>query len=155
MKQKTERNAYKPRKPFKAIEGVGTRPWMRLSRNSVYVLNRFYAKFNGYNRDNLSLTYKEMNGKLSGRLFTAALWELMSFGFIDRVRSGRLEKECSIYRLSNRWRKFEDKEETLNEIELRLGKIEELRRKKGSLEKRTEMNKLRNEALRVSGAKKT
>ena len=83
-------NAYKPKRPFKTIEGLGTELWMRLSRNAVFMLDRFYAKFNGYNHYNLSLTYDEVKDKMSGRLFTVALWELMGFGFIDRVQVGRL-----------------------------------------------------------------
>lgn len=148
-------NAYKPKKPFKTIEGVGTKLWMRLSRNAVYVLDRLYAKFNGYNHDDLSLTYNEMRGKMSGRLFTTSKWELMGFGFIDIVRQGRLERECSIYRLSNRWRKLKNEPKTLDEIELLLDKVEKLNRKKGGTEKRMRMNKLKNRILRVSGSIRT
>ena len=127
---------------------------MRLSRNAVYVLDRFYAKFDGYNRDNLSLTYGEMKDKMSNRLFTPALWELMGFGFIDKIRAGRLERECSIYRLSNRWRKLYHEQKTLDEIELLLKKVEALKREKGCAEKRMRMTKLRYRALRLSGVRK-
>ncbi len=147
-------NAYKPKKPFKTIEGIGTKPWMRLSRNAVYVLDRFYEKFNGYNRNDLSLTYLEMKNKMSGRLFTTSLWELIGFGFIHKVRQGRLERECSIYKLSNRWRKLENDPKTLDEIELLLEKIEKLMRKKRSIEKLMRINKLRNRILILSGSRK-
>lgn len=155
MAKQSSGNAYKPKKPFKTIEGVGTKPWMRLSRNAVYVLDRLYAKFNGYNRDDLSLTYKEMKEKMSNRLFTTALWELMGFGFIDRVRKGRLERECSIYRLSNRWRKLKNESKTLDEIELLLDKVEKLMREEGGIEKRMRINKFRNRILRLSGSTRT
>jgi len=147
-------NAYKPKRPFKTIEGIGTEPWRRLSRNAVYVLNRFYAKFDGYNHDNLSLTYGEMKDKMSNRLFSTALWELMGLGFIDRVREGRLERECSIYRLSNRWRKLENEPKTLDEVESLLKKVEDLKREKGSVEKRIRIKELRIRALKLSGIRK-
>ena len=147
-------NAYKPKKPFKTIEGVGTELWMRLSRNAVYVLDRFYAKFNGYNRDDLSLTYPEMKNKMSGRLFTISLWELIGFGFIDIVRQGRLERECSIYRLSNQWRKLENEPKILDKIELHLEKVEKLMREEGGIEKRMRINKLRNSILRLLETRK-
>lgn len=155
MEKRSSGNAYRPKKPFKTIEGVGTKPWMRLSRNAVYVLDRLYAKFNGYNRDDLSLTYKEMLEKMSKRLFTTALWELMGFGFIDRVREGRLERECSIYRLSNRWRKLKNDPKILDEIELLLEKVEKLMREEGSIKKRMNMNEFRNRILRLSETRKT
>lgn len=91
---------------------------------------------------------------MSSRLFTTALWELMGFGFIDRVRLGKLERECSIYRLSNRWRKLENDLKILDEIELILEKVEKLMRKKGGAEKRMRMNKLRNRILRLSELRK-
>jgi hypothetical protein len=64
-----------------------------------------YSKFTGRNRSNLSLTYKEgrVAGVRDGRL-TLAIWELMAFGFIKTVRWGRLERNCSIYGLDDRWR---------------------------------------------------
>ena len=154
MAKQSSGNAYKPKKPFKTIEGVGTKLWMRLSRNAAYVLDRLYAKFNGYNRDDLSLTYQEMKNKMSGRLFTTSLWELIGFGFIDRVRQGRLERECSIYRLSNRWRKLENEPKTLDEIELLLEKVEKLMREEGGIEKRMRINKFRNRILRLSETRK-
>lgn len=154
MANRSSGNAYKPKRPFKTIEGIGTEPWRRLSRNAVYVLNRFYAKFDGYNHDNLSLTYGEMKDKMSNRLFSTALWELMGLGFIDRVREGRLERECSIYRLSNRWRKLENEPKTLDEVESLLKKVEDLKREKGSVEKRIRIKELRIRALKLSGIRK-
>lgn len=152
--RKSYGSAYKPRIPFQSIEGIGTEPWMSLSRNAVYVLNRFYAKFNGYNRTNLSLTYNEVKDKMSGRLFTAALWELMGFGFIDRIREGRLQRECSIFRLSDQWRKLEKNPKIIEEIGLLLGEVEKLKREKGSTEKRMRINKLRKSILGLSAKRK-
>ncbi len=128
--------AYKPKRPFKCIEGLGTEPWMRLSRNAAYVFDRFHKKFNGYNRSNLALTYNEMKEKMSNRLFSGSLWETIGFGFIDIIKSGGLQRSCTIYGLSNRWRKLCDAPEKLDKIQALLKEIENLRRKPGSVDKR-------------------
>ena len=63
------RRAYRPRPPFRIIEGWGTAPFDRLSPYSEWVLGKLYAKFNGFNRSNLSLTYGEVSAAMSGRVF--------------------------------------------------------------------------------------
>jgi len=146
-------DAYKPKKPYKSVEGLGSKPWLKMTRHGAYVLDRFYAKFNGFNRDDLSLTYAEVKDKMSNRLFTAGLWEVFGFGFIDRIRPGRLERQCSIYRISNRWRKLENNPESLDDIERFLKEILELGRKKASLENRMQINQLRKRVLKLSGIK--
>ena len=146
-------DAYKPKPPYKSVEGMGSKPWLKMTRHGAYVLDRFYAKFNGFNRDNLSLTYAEVKDKMSNRLFTAGLWEVFGFGFIDRVRPGRLERQCSIYRISNRWRKLEHKLKFLDEIERLLKEILKLGRKRASLENRMKINMLRKRIARLSGIK--
>jgi len=146
----TRNHAYKPKKPFKTIEGLGTEPWMRLSRNGVYVLDRFYKKFNGYNRSNLSLTYGEVKDKMSNRLFSSAIWENIGFGFIDIIKQGGLQKECSVYGLSNRWRKLCGEPGKLTKIEKLLSAIEILKRQRGSSKKRMKIRKIRNEILKLN-----
>lgn len=85
---------------------------------------------------------------MSSLIFTRWQWQLIGFGFIDVVRSGRLERNCSLYGLSNRWRRLSEKPETLDEIEQLLNEIERLKREKGSEEKRMKINALRKKALR-------
>ncbi len=111
------RDAYKPKPPFKAVEGLGTEPWMRLSRNGAYVLDRFYANFTGRNRSNIELSYGKMKDKMSNRPFANAIWEVIGYGFIDIVKDGGLKKEPSVYRISDRWRKLVDHPGKLNEIQ--------------------------------------
>ena len=60
---------------------------------------------------------------MSNTLFSRAIWELIGFGFIDARRFGRLEKNCSIYGLSNRWRRLNEDIKKLDEIERLLNKI--------------------------------
>ena len=141
--------AYKPKRPFCTVEGVGSNAWKRLSRNGVFVLMKFYEKYNGYNRYELSLTYREIKSKMSNTLFSRSIWELVGYGFIDVKRSGRLEKICSIYGLSHRWRKLNSQPEKLDQIQNHLLEIEELKRQPGSTNKRMKMYKLRNKVLKL------
>jgi hypothetical protein len=107
-KSNTGKPAYRPSPPFRCVEGIESNAWKCLSRDAVWVLMEFYKKFNGRNRFNLSLTYKEVKGKISNGTFNKAIWELVSFGFLDVKRLGRLERNASIYGLSDRWKGFED-----------------------------------------------
>lgn len=142
--------AYKPKRPFKTIEGVGTEAWERLDPGAVWVLTEYYKKFNGFNRNNLSLTYKEVKPKMSTLLFSRFNWQLIGFGFLDVVRLGRLERNCSLYGLSDRWRKLTKDPKKLDTIQELLSKVEKLKRKKGSQEKRMKINRLRHEIMKIS-----
>lgn len=144
------RNAYKPKKPFKTVEGLGTEPWQRLSRNGAYVLDRLYSEFNGYNRSDLSLSFRKVKNKMSNRLFSAAMLETICFGFVDVVKGGGLMRQAKIYGLSNRWRRLLDKPEKLDKIEALLKEIEILKRKEGNRNKRMKFRVLQKEALDLS-----
>ena len=145
--------AYKPKKPYRSVEGIGSMPWKKLSRDAVFVLNKFYEKFNGYNRYDLSLTYDEVKNKISNRPFSNALLELLAFGFIDIKRPGRLERECSIYGLSNRWRRLDEEPKILDEIEVSLKEMKNLKRKPGGQKKRMRINELRKKVLDLGTGK--
>ena len=76
---------------------------------SVYaraVFTEIVLKHNGYNDNNLSYTYKEASKIMHRNTYAKALNELVSHGFIDIVRSGGLNKECNIFALSHRWKKY-------------------------------------------------
>jgi len=147
--KQSEKKAYKPGQPFRTIEGIGTEAFSRLSRNAVFILVKFYEKFNGYNRYDLSLTFGEIKNKMSNTLFSRSIWELTGFGFIDVRRFGRLEKNCSLYGLSNRWRKLNNQPEKLDQIQKLLAEIEDLRRQPGSQKKRMEIYRLRKTVLKL------
>lgn len=144
------REAYKVKRPFKCIEGLGTDVWMMLSRNAGYVLDRFYVKFNGYNRSDLPLTYREMKDKMSFRLFSSVIWELIGFGFIDSLKPGGLERKSTVYGLSNRWRKLLNEPEKLEKIKTLLNEIETLKRKPGGYDKRMKIRELKKKILNVT-----
>ncbi|MBN1273889.1 MAG: hypothetical protein JXB26_16620 [Candidatus Aminicenantes bacterium] len=142
------KRAYRPKPPFKAVEGVGSNAYKLLSRDAVWVLMKFYEEFNGYNRNNLKLPYREAN--ISTLVFNRSIWELLGYGFIDLVKAGRLEKECSVYALSNHWRKLSEKPEALKKIKELLEEINVLKRQPGGFEKRKNIRVKRKKILALS-----
>jgi hypothetical protein len=138
--QKNKKHAYRPRPPFHIIEGGGSEPFQQLHPEAVWVLHEFYGKFNGFNRSNLSCTFNEVKNVMSGRVFSRALWKLIGFGFLDIKRFGRLERTCSIFALSDRWRRLCGSEAAARRAEIRalLEDIERLKRESWPKEKRSE-----------------
>ena len=135
-----ERKAYRPRPPFKIVEGVGTPPFKRLDVFARWALLQFYEKFNGRNRSNLSLTYGEVQSIMSAATFVRSIWQLIGFGFLDVRRWGRLERNASLYGLSDRWRRFCEPtaEKELDKIAATLQEIENLKRQKWPKERKSE-----------------
>jgi len=125
--------SYKPKLPFRSVEGTESPAYKRLSRDAVWVLMEFYRKFDGFNRHCLVLTYKEISDRISSGTFSKAIWELRAFGFMDTIRPGRLERNVSIYAFSNRWKKIKDPKR-LDRIEHLLScakKVEKIKPPKG------------------------
>jgi hypothetical protein len=122
------RRAYKPKPPYAAVEGIESPAYEKLSPHAVWTLLEFYRKFNGYNRSNLALSYKKVEKKVSPGTFNKSIWELLGFGFLDTVRFGRLERNNSIYALSNRWRRLSNSPEKLKRIEKLLIRAEKVKR---------------------------
>jgi hypothetical protein len=128
-KQSNQSNrAYKPKPPYAAVEGIESPAYEKLSPHAVWALLEFYRKFNGYNRNNLALSYKEVKNKVSTGTFNKAIWELQGFGFLDTVRLGRLERNNSIYALSTRWKRLSNSLEKLGRIEKLLTRAEKVKR---------------------------
>jgi len=148
LKKRRHEDFYSARAPFKIIEGVDTEPFVRLSPWAVWVLARFYIKWDGRtrNRGNLSVTYKEVGQTISSATFIRALWELVGFGFLDVARFGRLERNASLYALSDRWRGLSDPVKC-GEIECTLEEIRKLQRERGSTSKRSQLAVLRHRLL--------
>jgi hypothetical protein len=148
--RKKRQCGYKPKSPFAIVEGAGTPPFNRLSPEAVWVLLKLYAKFNG---KNLSLTYRETKETMCSKVRSRATWQLLGYGFIDVVRWGRLERNCTIFALSDRWRRFcaQEDEPRLDKIEAIFNEIQILQREKcevgGKSEKRQRIAALRKEVF--------
>lgn len=139
------RHAYKPKRPFHTVEGIGSEAWKRLDHGAISLLTAFYAKFDGYNRGNLSVPYKEFNA--SSLVYTRWIWQLVGCGFLNIIRRGRLQRNASIYALSDRWRGLSDLPARLDTIMAKLAEIEALKRQPKSPDKRMVMERLRKEIL--------
>jgi hypothetical protein len=128
-KQNTQsKKAYKPKAPYASVEGIESPAYEKLSPHAVWVLLEFYRKFNGFNRSNLALSYKEVANKMAPATFNKSIWELRGFGFLDTVRFGRLERNNSIYALSKRWKRLSNSPEKLDRIERLLSRAEKAKR---------------------------
>lgn len=139
------KQAYKPKKPFWTIEGVGSEAWKRLDMGAIGLLMKFYEKFNGYNRANLSVTYREIKHKVSSFVFTRWIWQLTGYGFLDIKRQGRLERHCSLYGLGDRWRRLSEEPKKLDRTGSLLAEVERLKRLPGDPDKRVQMSVIRHE----------
>ena len=80
--------------------------WQDLSCYSRTVYLEIARKHNGYNNGDLSYTFQEASKIMHRSTYGKALNELVSHGFIDIVRSGGLNKQCNIFALSYRWKKY-------------------------------------------------
>lgn len=126
--QNSNNGAYRPKPPFISVEGIESLAWGKLSRDAVWVHTELYRKFNGKNRNNLSLTYKEVNHKISNGTFNKAIWELIGYGFIHVKRFGHLNQNASIYELCDKWEYLSNQPEKLNRNEKLLARLERTKR---------------------------
>jgi hypothetical protein len=122
------KRVYRPRPPFRSVEGIESPAWERLSPNAVWALMELYKRFNGKNRGSLTLPYREVNGKMANGTLSNSIWELRGYGFVDVKRFGRLERNNSVYALSDKWRKLSENSKKLHKIEKLLKKAEKVGR---------------------------
>ena len=59
---------YKPKKPFRSVEGIESPAWEQLSVHAIWILMEFYKCFDGYNRNCLYLSYKTVGHKVASDL---------------------------------------------------------------------------------------
>lgn len=126
MKKVKSYKPHQPRKPFKCVEGIGSETMRKLNSFDVLVLTMLYEKFNGYNRNNLDLPFREVKERISKPTFFKSIQRLIAFGFLYVVKKGRInpDKTYSIYGLSDSWRKFEKEPAELDRIEKLLEEAE-------------------------------
>jgi len=143
------RQAYQPKRPFKTVEGVGSEAWKKLDIGAAGLLMEFYSKFDGFNRSNLSVTYSEVKTKMSSLIFTRWIWQRIGYGFLEVKRWGSLERKCSIYGLTDRWRTLSEHPDKLEKIKSMLNEIELLKRQPRRLGKLDEIRVLRHAIVRM------
>lgn len=80
--------------------------WTALSDKAIWVyieLKKHYKYETGFSR--LILPFSEVEWHMSRGTYYKKIQELISYGFIQRVKHGGLYKNPNIYALSNSWKK--------------------------------------------------
>jgi len=85
---------------------VQSKAWEELDSYDKEAFTHIAIKYNGKNKVDLSLTYKEANRLQSNHRFKDSIDHLVEYGFIDVIESGGVWKKCNIYGLSERWRLY-------------------------------------------------
>jgi hypothetical protein len=98
---------------------INSEPFKKLSPNAVWVLVQFLNQKKMFtreyfdhdipikNREEISLTYSQVKGKMGNNRFSNAIRELKENGFLNLIKPGGLFRQRNIYALSNDW-KFND-----------------------------------------------
>ena len=77
-----------------------------VSTNGLWAYIRIRQKYNGYNKNNLSLVHREIKYKIksSATYYNVIIPELIRLGLIEIVKKGGLHKQPNIYGLSDDWK---------------------------------------------------
>lgn len=104
----SKRKKKKLQEPFYmlTVKIVNSGSWRKLSVYAKVAFIHIAIKYQGNNKRDLSLTYKEAKQLMSEHRFNKSIDELVKFGFIDIIRSGGIWRKCNIYGLSERWRLY-------------------------------------------------
>jgi hypothetical protein len=94
--------------PFAKLdhEIAQSKSFQELTVHAKWLYVEFLLRYNGKNKYNISFTQKEAEKIMSTKAFKKARNQLIERGFIDLIRRGGLWKQCSIFALSDRWRKY-------------------------------------------------
>ena len=84
--------------------------WKGLKANTKWLYFEFRYRFYGDNRKHIIFTYLEARKIMSEEAFKKSRNKLIERGFIDVIQRGGLEKQPTIYGLSDRWKKFGTKD---------------------------------------------
>ena len=110
---------------------INSEAWKGLKAHTKWLYFEFKLRWYGDNTRNIILTYIEANKIMSIDTFINDRKLLIERGFIDVIRRGGLEKQCMIYGLSNRWKKYGTKDFIKVDIEKILPEIYTTKFKKG------------------------
>ena len=110
---------------------INSEAWKGLKAHTKWLYFEFKLRWYGDNTRNIIFTYLEAKKIMAIKTFTDDRTLLIERGFIDVVKRGGLEKECMIYGLSNRWKKYGTKDFIKIDIEKILPEIYTTKFKKG------------------------
>lgn len=110
---------------------INSEAWKGLKAHTKWLYFEYKLRWYGDNTRNIILTYIEANKIMSIDTFINDRKLLIERGFIDVIKRGGLEKQCMIYGLSNRWKKYGTKDFIKIDIEKILPEIYTTKFKKG------------------------
>jgi hypothetical protein len=84
--------------------------WKGLKANNKWLYFEFKYRFYGDNSKHIIFTYQEAIKIMSKGAYVKARNQLIERGFIDVIKRGGLEKQPTIYGISDRWKKFGTKD---------------------------------------------
>ena len=88
-------------------EMIRSKVWEKLNHYSVRAYIHIAEKYNVSNENNLSFTYKEASRIMNVHTYKKAIDQLVEYGFIDIVRSGKgYARLCNIFAKSERWKNY-------------------------------------------------
>jgi len=110
---------------------INSEAWKGLKAHTKWLYFEYKLRWYGDNTRNIILTYIEAHKIMSINTFINDRKLLIERGFIDLIKRGGLEKQCMIYGLSNRWKKYGTKDFIKVDIEKILPEIYTTKFKKG------------------------
>ena len=111
-KKKKNRNRKKFDGQFTGIEHriLKSEAMEGLKASTKWLYFEFKYRFYGDNDHSIIFTYKEAKEIMSESAFIKSRNQLIERGLIDVIRRGGLEKQPTIYGLSDRWKRFGTKD---------------------------------------------
>jgi len=110
---------------------INSEAWKGLKAHTKWLYFEFKLRWHGDNARNIIFTYPEANKIMSIDTFIHDRKLLIERGFIDVIKRGGLERQCMIYGLSNRWKKYGTKDFIKVDVEKMLPEIYTTKFKKG------------------------
>lgn len=94
--------------PFVKLDNeiTDSKPFQELTIHAKWLFVEFKKRYNGKNKYNISFTQTESKEIMAISTFNKSRNQLIEKGFIDLIRRGGLWQQCSIFALSERWRKY-------------------------------------------------
>ncbi len=131
IKKKKNRNSIDGNFSYIEHNIINSEAWKGLKAHTKWLYFEYKLRWYGDNTRNIILTYPEANKIMSIETFINDRKLLIERGFIDVIKRGGLEKQCMIYGLSNRWKKYGTKDFIKVDIEKILAEIYTTKFKKG------------------------
>ena len=124
-KKKKNNNEFNAVPPYAQIEQklVDSEGFKGLKAHTKWLYVAFRLKYRGNNARDITFTEKEAKKITDWRTFRADYRKLIERGFIDLIKRGGFYNQKHVFGLSNRWRKYGDKDFVKIDIDKTFPKI--------------------------------